>query len=35
MRRFMPGIYSAPLILLSGTILLRSALGMERGVVPD
>jgi hypothetical protein len=35
MHRFMPGIYSAPLILLSGTILLRSALGMERGVVPD
>jgi len=35
MRRFMPGIYSAPLILLSGIVLLRSALGMERGVVPD
>jgi hypothetical protein len=35
MHRWMPGIYSAPLILLSGTILLRSALGMERGVVPD
>jgi hypothetical protein len=25
--RFMPGVYSAPLILLSGALLLRSALG--------
>jgi hypothetical protein len=28
-RRFMPGVYSAPLILLSGFILLRSALAQE------
>jgi hypothetical protein len=27
--RFMPGVYSAPLILLSGTLLLRSALGKD------
>ena len=26
MRRMMPGVYSAPLLLLSGTLLLRSAL---------
>jgi hypothetical protein len=32
LRRFMPGVYSAPLILLSGIVLLRSALGRERGV---
>lgn len=31
LRRFMPGVYSAPLILLSGIVLLRSALGWERG----
>ena len=31
-RRCMPGVYSAPLILLSGIMLLRSALGRERGV---
>ena len=35
LRRFMPGVYSAPLILLMGIILLRSALGMERGAVSD
>jgi hypothetical protein len=29
--RFMPGVYSAPLILLSGTLLLRSALGKDKG----
>jgi hypothetical protein len=29
LRRFMPGVYSAPLILLSGIMLLRSALGRE------
>ncbi len=28
--RFMPGVYSAPLILLSGALLLRSALGKEK-----
>jgi hypothetical protein len=28
--RFMPGVYSAPLILLSGTLLLRSALGKDK-----
>ena len=27
--RFMPGVYSAPLVLLSGTLLLRSALKNE------
>jgi hypothetical protein len=32
MRRFMPGVYSAPLILLSGIILLTSAIRMERGI---
>ena len=32
LHRFMPGVYSAPLILLSGIMLLRSALGTERGV---
>jgi len=29
--RFMPGVYSAPLILLSGIILLKSALSKESG----
>lgn len=29
--RFMPGVYSAPLILLSGILLLRSALEVDRG----
>ena len=29
MGRFMPGVYSAPLILLSGAVLLSSALGTE------
>jgi hypothetical protein len=29
MGRFMPGVYSAPLILLSGAVLLSSALGKE------
>ena len=32
MWRFMPGVYSAPLILLSGIILLSSAIRMERGI---
>ena len=32
LHRFMPGVYSAPLILLSGIMLLRSALGKD-GVV--
>jgi len=32
LRRFMPGVYSAPLILLSGIMLLRSALEKESGV---
>ncbi|HYW36543.1 MAG TPA: hypothetical protein VE957_00230 [Terriglobales bacterium] len=35
LRRFMPGVYSAPLILLSGIVLLRSALGMESGVASE
>ena len=35
MRRFMPGVYSAPLILLSGIVLLRSAWRMERRVVAE
>jgi hypothetical protein len=35
MRRFMPGVYSAPLILLSGIVLLRSALGIESGVASE
>jgi hypothetical protein len=30
--RFMPGVYSAPLILLSGVMLLRSALARENSV---
>jgi len=30
--RFMPGFYTAPLILLSGIVLLRSAMGWDRGV---
>src|SRR5215469_10439242 len=30
--RFMPGVYSAPLILLSGIMLLRSALNKEREI---
>ena len=29
--RFMPGVYSAPLILLSGIMLLRSALARDGG----
>jgi hypothetical protein len=29
LRRFMPGVYSAPLILLSGIMLLRSALAVR------
>jgi hypothetical protein len=32
LRRCMPGVYSAPLILLSGILLLRSALGTKRDV---
>jgi hypothetical protein len=35
LRRFMPGVYSAPLILLSGIMLLRSALRTERGAAPE
>ncbi|MBZ5663330.1 MAG: hypothetical protein LAO30_01890 [Acidobacteriia bacterium] len=35
LRRLMPGVYSAPLILLMGIVLLRSALGMERVVAAD
>ena len=31
LRRFMPGVYSAPLILLSGIMLFKSALGRARG----
>ncbi len=34
LHRFMPGVYSAPLVLLSGIMLLRSALGIER-VAPE
>lgn len=34
LRRFMPGVYSAPLILLSGIMLLRSALDAKREIVP-
>jgi hypothetical protein len=35
LRRFMPGVYSAPLILLSGSVLLRSALRAESGVASE
>ena len=35
LRRFMPGVYSAPLILLSGIMLLRSALGMEGEIASE
>lgn len=35
LRRFMPGVYSAPLILLSGIMLLRSALRFESEVAPE
>lgn len=35
LRRFMPGVYSAPLILLSGIMLLRSALRTESEVAPE
>jgi len=31
--RFMPGVYSAPLILLSGIVLLRAAVSMKRSGV--
>jgi hypothetical protein len=34
LRRFMPGVYSAPLILLSGIMLLHSARARESGVAP-
>jgi hypothetical protein len=30
LKRLMPGVYSAPLLLLSGTLLLRTALGKNR-----
>jgi hypothetical protein len=33
--RFMPGVYSAPLILLSGIMLLRTASGWDRAGVSD
>ncbi len=35
LRRFMPGVYSAPLVLLSGIMLLRSAVGARREVAPE
>jgi hypothetical protein len=35
LRRFMPGVYSAPLILLSGIVLLRSALGIDVGFASE
>jgi len=35
LRRFMPGVYSAPLILLAGIVLLRSALRIESGVASE
>jgi succinate-acetate transporter protein len=35
LHRFMPGVFSAPLILLSGIMLLRSALGWKRGVAAE
>jgi hypothetical protein len=35
MRRLMPGVYSAPLILLSGIVLLRSALRTDSGVASE
>lgn len=35
LHRFMPGVYSAPLILLSGIMLLRSALGKDGGVAVE
>ena len=31
--RFMPGVYSAPLLLVSGTLLLRSAIRNEQGTL--
>ena len=34
LRRFMPGVFSAPLILFSGILLLRSALRVEREIAP-
>ena len=34
LRRFMPGVYSAPLILISGLMLLRSALETQGEVAP-
>jgi len=34
-RRFMPGVYSAPLILLSGTLLLLCALRKETAAPPN
>jgi hypothetical protein len=34
-RRCMPGVYSAPLILFSGIMLLRSALAVEREATPE
>ncbi len=32
-KRMMPGVYSAPLILLSGVLLLRAALGKNHGTM--
>ena len=32
-KRMMPGVYSAPLILVSGVLLLRSALGKNHGTM--
>jgi hypothetical protein len=33
--RFMPGVYSAPLILFSGIVLLRVAVSKDRGTLVD
>jgi hypothetical protein len=35
LRRFMPGVFSAPLILFSGIMLLRRALDQECGAAPN
>ncbi len=34
LHRLMPGVYSAPLILLAGVVLLRSAIAPERDIAP-